>query len=124
VLLSQPRVCILRQMAKRTREYSRAVRQAADLLGAEVRQARVERRWTVRALAERAGISTNTLRRVEEGDPSVSLGVALDVATLVGVPLFYEEPGRLAVEAARSRERAQLLPRRVRSRQGDVKDDF
>jgi transcriptional regulator with XRE-family HTH domain len=111
-------------MAKRTRDYSRAVRQAADLLGSEVRQARVERRWTIRALAERAGISTNTLRRIEEGDPSVSLGVAFDVATLVGVPLFYEEPGRLGVEAVRSRERAQLLPRRVRSRQGDVKDDF
>ena len=111
-------------MAKRTREYPRIVRQATALLGAEVRQARVERRWTIRDLAERAGISTNTLRRVESGDPTVSLGVAFDVATLVGVPLFYEEPARLASEAARGRERAQLLPRRVRSRKEDVKDDF
>jgi transcriptional regulator with XRE-family HTH domain len=111
-------------MAKRSREYSRAVRQAAALLGAEIRQARVERRWTVRDLAERAGISTNTLLRVEKGDPTVGLGVAFDAATLVGVPLFYEEPGRLATEAARSRERAQLLPRRVRRGRREVKDDF
>jgi transcriptional regulator with XRE-family HTH domain len=111
-------------VAKRTREYPSVVKQAASLLGAEVRQARVERRWTIRNLAERAGISTNTLRRVEGGDPTVSLGVAFDVATLVGVPLFYEDPGRLASEAARSRERARLLSRRVRSRRAEVRDDF
>jgi transcriptional regulator with XRE-family HTH domain len=111
-------------MAKRTREFSRVVKQAAALLGSEIRQARVERRWTIRELAERGGISANTLRRVENGDPTVSLGVAFDLATLVGVPLFYEDPGRLAVEAARSSERAQLLPSRVRRRRRDVKDDF
>jgi len=111
-------------MPKRTREYPRIVKQAAALLGSEVRQGRVERRWTIRELAERAGVSANTLRRVESGDPSVSLGVAFDVAALVGVPLFYEEPGRLAAEAARSRERAELLPSRVRRRRGDVRDDF
>jgi transcriptional regulator with XRE-family HTH domain len=115
---------ILRQMPKRQRQYSPTVRQAAGLLGTEIRQARVERRWTMRELAERAGISTNTLQRIENGDPSVGLGVAFDVATLVGVPLFYEEPARLAAEASRSRERALLLPRRVRRRQQEVRDDF
>lgn len=111
-------------MAKRSRQYSRTVRAAADLLGAEIRQARVERQWTIRELADRADISTNTLMRLERGDPGVSLGVAFDVATLVGIPLFYEEPSRLVSEAARSRERAMLLPRRVRARQEDLHDDF
>ncbi len=82
------------------------------------------RRWTVRELAERADISPTTLQRVEHGDPGVALGIAFDLATLVGVPLFYEEPGRLAAEAARSRERALLLPRRVRPRSGEVHDEF
>jgi transcriptional regulator with XRE-family HTH domain len=110
-------------MAKKTRAYPRPVRQAAELLGAQVRQARVERRWSTRDLAERAGISTGTLLRVEHGDPTVGLGVAFDVALLVGVPLYFEDPSRLAPELARARDRVRLLPQRVRER-GAVDDDF
>ena len=111
-------------MPRRKREFSRTVRHAAELLGAEIRAARVERRWTVRELAERADISTSTLLKIENGDPSTTLGVAFDVATLVGVPLFFEDPSRLSAEAARSRERATLLPRRVRARKREVRDEF
>jgi len=110
-------------MSKRTRVYSRTVRHAAALLGAQVRQARVERRWSTRELAERAGISVGTLLRVERGDPTVSLGVAFDVASLVGVPLYDEEPSRLAPELARARDRLRLLPQRIREH-GPVDDDF
>jgi transcriptional regulator with XRE-family HTH domain len=106
---------------KRTRSYSRTVRHAAALLGAQVRQARVERRWSTRELAERAGISTGTLLRVEHGDPTVSLGVAFDLATLVGVPLYFEDRGRLAAELGRARDRLALLPQRIHER--DVVDD-
>ncbi len=109
-------------MAKRSRAYSRTVRSAAELLGAQVRQARVERHWSARQLTERAGVSLDTLRKVEQGDPSVTLGVAFDLATLVGVPLFYEDRARLASEAARARDRVALLPQRVRARELD--DDF
>src|ERR1051325_5709308 len=101
-------------MPKRARAYSRTVRHAAALLGAQVRQARVERRWSTRELAERAGVSVGTLLRLERGDPTVSLGVAFDVATLVGVPLYFEDRSRLAPELARARERLTLLPQRIR----------
>lgn len=111
-------------MAKKTRAYSRTVAHAAQLLGLQVRQARIERRWSVRELAERAGISTGTLLKVEHGDPTVSLGVAFDVATLVGVPLFYEDRSRLATELTRSRELVTLLPQSVRARASDLDDDF
>jgi transcriptional regulator with XRE-family HTH domain len=99
-------------------------RRAAELLGLQIRQARVERRWSVRELAERAGISTDTLLRVERGDPTVSLGIAFDLATLVGVPLFYEDRSRLAPEVARARDRVALLPQRVRPREMPIDDDF
>lgn len=106
-------------MPKRTRAYSRTTKRAAELLGLQTRQARLDRRWTVRELAERAGIATDTLRRIENGDPTVSLGVAFDVATLAGVPLFHEDRSRLAAEVARSRDRLALLPRRARKRKLD-----
>jgi transcriptional regulator with XRE-family HTH domain len=111
-------------MPRKKRHYSPIVRQAAELLGHQVRQGRIDRHWTVRELAERAGITTNTLAKVERGDPGVSLGVAFDAAALVGVRLFQMEPGRLAAETARSAEKTALLPQRVRPRSDGFHDDF
>jgi transcriptional regulator with XRE-family HTH domain len=110
-------------MSKRQHAYPATVREAAELLGAEIVQARLARRWTVRELAERAGISPATLQKVERGNPSVALGTAFDVATLVGVPLFYTDGSRLADEAARAR-RPTLLPRAVRHSRGELDNEF
>ncbi len=110
-------------MPKRQHAYPPTVHHAAELLGAEIRHARVARRWTVRELAERAGVSPATLQKVERGNPSVSLGTAFDVATLVGVPLFYADDARLADEAARLR-RPMLLPRAVRQRRRKLDNEF
>jgi transcriptional regulator with XRE-family HTH domain len=110
-------------MPKRQHFYPPTVHEAAELLGAEITQARLARRWTVRELAERAGVSPATLQKVERGNPSVALGTAFDVATLVGVPLFYADSGRLADETARAR-RPTLLPRAVRHHRGELDNEF
>jgi transcriptional regulator with XRE-family HTH domain len=110
-------------MPKRHHAYSPTVYDAATLLGAEIRQARLARRWTVRELAERVGISPATLQKVERGNPSVALGTAFDAATLVGVPLFYADGARLADEAARAR-RPIVLPRAVRHLKRDLDNEF
>jgi transcriptional regulator with XRE-family HTH domain len=110
-------------MPKPRRPHPPTVHDAAELLGAEIVQARIARRWTVRELAERAGISPATLQKVERGNPRVALGTAFDVATLVGVPLFYADASRLADEAARAR-RPTLLPRAVRHPRGELDNDF
>ncbi len=78
----------------------------------------------MRELAERAGITLPTLSKVERGDPTVSLGMALEVATLVGVPLFYEDRTRLTLDLDRTRTRAALLPQRVRVPTDGLRDDF
>lgn len=109
---------------KRTRTYSPTVNSVAQLLGAQVRQARIERKWTVRDLADRAQISPGTLLKVEHGVPSVALGTAVDVAVLVGVPLFFEDRRRLATEATREQERARFLAQRVRPPASEPDYDF
>lgn len=109
---------------KRTRTYSPYTIEAARLLGAWVSLARRERRWSMQELADRAGITKFTLGKVEHGDPTVGLGVAFEVAALVGVPLFHEDRSQVGIDIARARERIALLPQRVRARGEDVKDDF
>lgn len=107
------------------RSYSPYAREAAQLLGAQIQSARHERRMTERDLAERAGISAPTLRRIERGDMGVGIGLAFEVASLLGVPLFHDDASRLSADLAHAQERLALLPSRVRARPSrQVDDDF
>jgi transcriptional regulator with XRE-family HTH domain len=108
---------------KRTRTYSPVTVEAARLLGARVQLARRERRWTLRELADRVGVTEVTMRKVERGDLTVGLGVAFEAAAVLGVPLFHEEPSRRGLEAARVDDRLAVLPQLVR-KPTDVDDDF
>jgi transcriptional regulator with XRE-family HTH domain len=108
----------------RTKMYTPQARDAARILGLQIAQARRERRRTAEEVAARANISPVTLRKVERGDPSVALGTALEVATLVGVRLFGLEPGELRRAARREEDRLALLPERVRVPDHDPDDDF
>jgi len=97
--------------------------EAARLLGARIRLARGERRWTLQELAERVGVTHVTMRKVERGELTVTLGVAFEAAAVVGVPLFHEEPSRRALEAGRVDDRLAVLPQLVR-KPAEVDDDF
>ncbi|HEY3766269.1 MAG TPA: helix-turn-helix transcriptional regulator [Gaiellales bacterium] len=99
--------------------FSRATREALQLLGTRVAVARRERRMTATELAQRAGVSPVTIRKVERGDPTVGLGVAFEVAALVGVPLFDESAERRSLDLDRAGDRLAVLPKRVRPREVD-----
>lgn len=105
-------------------EWSKAASEAAQVLGLEVARARRDRRWTAAELAERAGITAVTLRKVERGDPTVALGTAFEVATLVGVHLFGVDRDALPDLILRGRSQLAVLPRSVREPRGPVHDDF
>jgi transcriptional regulator with XRE-family HTH domain len=108
-------------MPKQT--YTPITREAARLLGARIQLGRKERRWTLRQLAERVGVTEGTLRKIERGDLSVNLGSAFEAAALVGVPLFDEDPGRRELEAARLADRLAVLPKSVHPPRR-IDDDF
>lgn len=97
--------------------------EAARLLGARIRLARRERRWTLQELADRVGVTAVTMRKVERGDPTVRIGVAFEAAALTGVPLFHEDGARRRIEAERVEDRLAVLPKHVR-RPVEVDDDF
>ncbi len=99
---------------RRPHSFSRPTCQALELFGLEIARARRQRRWTAVELAERAGVSRTTLHKLEMGDPTVAIGTAFEVATLLGIPLFGADRAELSDLVARSRDRLTLLPARVR----------
>lgn len=61
------------------------VRRALRKLGADIRDARRRRRIPTAVLAERALITRLTLRRVEHGEPTVSMGIYATVLFVLGL---------------------------------------
>ncbi|MGE4552770.1 MAG: helix-turn-helix transcriptional regulator, partial [Desulfovibrionaceae bacterium] len=93
-------------------------------LGNLIREGRMAARLTAEALAERAGISRALLHRMESGDPGCAVGAVLEVAAIVGVPLFDADADTMTILRSHSQEKRALLPKAVRTPAGDVQDDF
>ncbi|PKL94560.1 MAG: hypothetical protein CVV18_08570 [Gammaproteobacteria bacterium HGW-Gammaproteobacteria-8] len=87
-------------------------------LGALVRQARVARNWTMAELAERARVSLATLKRIEGGSLSTSLGAWLAVFERVGLMSRLAELRDPASEALLNHTRAKRP--RGRSEKSDL----
>lgn len=111
-------------MAKRTRPLLPSTEQALSALGAQIGAARRETGWTASELAERLGVGVQLIRRIEQGEPTTSVGTVFEAAVLCGVRLFGVDAADLPSVAERERGRAALLPSRVRHRKVEVSDDF
>ena len=99
-------------------------RDAVAVVGQLVATERRRQGRTAVDLAERAGISRDTLHRIERGDPAVAIGTALELLVLLGVPLFSTDAEGLAKQVASGRQLLALLPARVRPDTREPDDDF
>ena len=106
------------------RAYSKYAKEAAFLLGQQIKLGRKERQWSEQNLAERAGISRATLQKIESGEMSPSIGLVFEVAALVGVPLFEQESRAVATSIELTQSKIALLPKRIRNKTKAVDDDF
>lgn len=97
-------------------------RDAALLMGANVRQARINRRWTAAQLGAHAGCSRHTVTAIERGTPSVAFGNVLNVCAALGVPLFVPDRAELAHLSRAQLEVVRLIPDRVMPTEGPSND--
>lgn len=54
-------------------------------LGENIKLARLRRNFSATMIAERAGISRNTLHQIEQGNPNVKIGLYLTVLLCLGL---------------------------------------
>lgn len=94
-------------------------RAALLALSGAIALGRKAKKWSESNLAKRAGISRNTLRKVEAGDPSVGVGIVFDCAALVGIDLLGDRD-TLTRENIRIQGALSLMPERIRE---EVADD-
>ena len=62
-----------------------AVARNLTAMGEQIRLARLRRKYSVKLIAERAGISRATLWKVEKGDAGVAIGIYAKVLAAIGL---------------------------------------
>ena len=72
-------------MGRKTTKPFPSVQRLLLTLGENIRLARLRRRFSAAIVSERAGIARNTLRAIERGSPSVTLGAVANVLFSVGL---------------------------------------
>ena len=64
---------------------NRAVSQELIMVGNRIRECRKEREFSQEILAEKSGVSTNTISRIEGGQMAMSVGILQKIVKALGV---------------------------------------
>lgn len=93
-------------------------------LGEDIRLARKRRKWTMEVMASRMFVTRQTLSRLENGDPGISLGVLALALWTLGLEkelfkLAKPEDDKVGIFYERRN-----MPERVRKKSKDKKLDF
>lgn len=114
-----PNVQSSERYMNKSRQYSSTpipVSRAIQKLGEDIRDARRRRRIPVALMAERASISRTTLRKIEKGEPGVSIGIYARVIFVLGIIHRLAEVAEPSHDAVGLRIEEEHLPKRIRLR--------
>lgn len=104
------------------RTFSKVAHGAAALIGKQIKLARKTRKMCESVLAERAGISRATLRKIEAGEMTSAIGIVFELAIIVGVPLFGDSQ-QIAIGLELTQSKIALMPKRIKQH-NKIYDDF
>ena len=105
-------------MPKISRPVFPQAQRQAQALGRRLRDARLRRRMTALAMAERAGISRATLHRLEKGAAAISLAAAQRVLRVLGLEADFDLLARDDALGRKLQDLALPGPRPARKRDG------
>ena len=96
-----------------------SVEKSLKKLGADIRSARIRRQLKQSLVAERAGISINTLSKVEKGDAGVSIAVVANVLFALGFGTPFSDMVSQVNDRVGLMLDEERLPRRVRYKESN-----
>ncbi len=108
----------------KTQPYSRYSAAAVQLISSLIKVARKERKLTMQAIADRAGISRGLVQRIEKGDMKCSIGAVFEVAAILGIKLFDADETSLSKHISHNEDKLALMPKSIRKKTRVVNDDF
>ncbi len=97
---------------------------ALSLLGQLIKTARGQHKMSQLELAERLGVSRQTVMALEKGSPKVGAGILFEAAHIMGVPLLSEDAKNLNQWQAVLAGFTAILPARIHSKKMEINDDF
>jgi transcriptional regulator with XRE-family HTH domain len=100
-------------MPARTPIIARIVADKLIALGKQIRTHRKALRISVTTAAEAAGMSRITFHRIENGEPSVTMGAYLNAMAALDINFEIVKPADLATDKPND-DRAGLIPARIR----------
>ncbi len=89
------------------------VKKALKKLGKDMREARIRRRIPMALMASRVGISRVTLKSLEDGRPTVSMGVYATALYVLGMLDRIKELADLAFDPVGQALNSADLPKRI-----------
>ncbi len=93
-------------------------------LGLRLKEARLLRNWTQAEIADKAGLSESSIRKVETGSPHITVGAYLALLDVLGLPTAFDRviaPGDDTLGEALGRN---ALRKRARAPRSLDNDDF
>lgn len=111
-------------MTKATVKLSLQTEKILHILGEMILIARSERKMSQQSLAERVGVSRQTISAIEQGDSKVAIGTVFEAAQIVGIPLLANDKKDLQQLSTVVAGLSSLLPERTRTQKVELDDDF
>jgi len=96
---------------------SLSVRKGLKRLGEDIKLARLRRRLKMTLVAERAGISRETLAKIQKGDPGVSMGNYAMVVFALGLGTAWMDFANIEKDQMGQILDEQRIPLRARDKQ-------
>ena|SRR3990167_2232446 len=93
-------------------------------LGRLIQVARRDRSVSQANLAERLGVTRQTVLAIEKGDSKVAIGTVFEAAYILGIPLFATDKDSISKWQAVLINFSGILPKRARSKKQKISDDF
>lgn len=111
-------------MLQKTLILSATTKRVLKTLAQLIKAARLERGMSQVELAERIGVSRQTVIAIEKADTKVAIGAVLEAAVVLGIPLLAEDSEGLVKLAGTVAGLTALLPARSKRKKVILDDNF